>query len=313
MSAGILVDALLTGAVAAATPLLVAGLGELAAERAGVLNIGIEGLMLAGCFAAFAVTAATGNPWLGLGAAVLAAMALGGVFAVVSLTCRADQIVAGMAVNLLAVGGTGAAWRILQDRGLTDLPAGSGFTRGWTGIPALGELPVVGPLLFDQYGMTAFALVLAGVLALVRRRTRLGLVLHGVGQDPHALAASGVRVLGVRWGAVLFAAACAGLAGAYLSTMRTHAFVPLMTGGTGFVVLALVMFGRWSVGGLVVGCLLFGLAESAQQGLQSLPGARVVPHQLFQALPYLVALIALALAGRSAPGPAALGRPWPER
>ena len=110
---------------------------------------------------------------------------------------------------------------------------------------------------------------------------------------------------------VLAAAACAGAAGAYLSIMRTHSFVPLMTGGTGFVVLALVMFGRWRIWWLVSGCLLFGFADSLQQSLQALPQARQSPYQVFQMLPYLVALTALALLSRSAPGPAALGRPWP--
>ncbi len=279
----------------AATPLLVAGLGELVAERTGVLNIGIEGLMLTGCIAGFATAAATGSGWLGVGAAIVAAMAVGALFAVLAINARTDQIVAGMAVNLAAFGLSGTVWQILQERSLTDLPAGAGFGRG----------------LFGQYPLTWIALCAAFALALVFARTRLGLMILALGEDPAAAAAAGIPVRRARWLAILFAAGCAGAAGAFLSLMRTHAFVPHMTGGQGFVVLALVMFGRWRVGWMVAGCLLFGLADSVQQQMQSLDGARRIPYQAFLMLPYIVALIALGVASRSAPGPSALGRPWP--
>lgn len=303
-----LVVVILAQAVIAATPLAIAGLGELVAERAGVLNIGIEGLMLTGCITGFAVAVATGSPWLGLLAAVLAAMALGAGFAAMAINARTDQIVAGMAVNLVAFGASGVLWSRLQAHEATELA--DGFTRGWTGSTMLEHLPLLGPLLFDHYGLTPVCLALAAMLAWTMRRTRLGLVLHALGEDPDAAAAAGAPVRRWRWIAVLTAAGCAGAAGAFLSIMRTHAFVPHMTGGIGFVVLALVMFGRWRVGWLLAGCLLFGVADSVQQQLQSLPAARQVPYQLFQMLPYVVALTALALLSRSRPGPAALGKPW---
>lgn len=295
-------------AVLVATPLLLAGLGELYAERCGVLNLGIEGMMLTGCIAAFAVTAVTGNPWLGLGAAMAAAIVLGAVFAVLAITAKADQIVAGMAVNLLAFGATGTVWQLLQQRGLDQLNVG--FERGWTEVTWLEQLPLIGPWLFGQYGLTPVVIGVALALAWVLARTRLGLAVTALGEEPAAAAAAGISVRRWRWYAVLMAAACAGAAGAFLSIMRTHAFVPHMTGGMGFVVLALVMFGRWRVGWLAGGCLLFGVAEAVQQQAQSLPAARAVPYQLFQMLPYVVALAALALLSRSRPGPAALGRPW---
>ena len=301
---------LLAQALVAATPLILAGLGELVAEKAGVLNIGIEGLMLTGCIAAFTVAGMTGNPWLGLLAGILAAMVLGAGFAAMTVSARADQIVAGMAVNLVALGLSGTVWRLVQERDLTELPPSAGFARTWAG--SWSDLPLLGPLLFGQYGLTLVTLALAVGLAWTLRRTRLGLGLAAVGESPAAAAAAGIGVRGWRWSAVLVAAGCAGAAGAFLSIMRTHSFVPHMTGGTGFVVLALVMFGRWRVGWLIGGCLLFGFAEAGQQHLQSLPAARAVPYQVFQMLPYLVALVALALLSRSAPGPAALGKPWPE-
>lgn len=302
---------LLAASVAAATPLMLAGIGELLAERAGVLNIGIEGMMLTGCIAGFSVAVITGSPWLGLLAAIGAAMLVGSVFAFLAINARTDQIVAGMAINLLAVGLSGTIWRILQNRGLTELPENAGFLRGWTGVDMLTTMPLFGPLLFNHYGLTAVTLLAAAIVWWILRRTRLGIVVTALGEAPDAVAAAGESVRRWRWFLVLVAAACAGAAGAYLSIMRTHAFVPLMTGGSGFVVLALVMFGRWRVWWMVSGCLLFGCADSLQQSLQSLPQARQIPYQVFHMLPYLVALTALALLSRSAPGPAALGRPWP--
>jgi simple sugar transport system permease protein len=303
-----LIVVILGQAVLAATPLVLAGLGELLAERCGVLNLGIEGLMLTGCIAAFTVTAATGSPWLGLLAAMVAAVLLGSAFALLTITARADQIVAGMAVNLVAFGASGTVWQVAQARGLDHIE--HGFTRGWTGSSALSELPLFGPLLFAHYGLTPVVLALALLLGWAMARTRFGLVVTALGETPAAAAASGIAVRRWRWGAVLAGAACAGAAGAFLSIMRTHAFVPHMTGGMGFVVLALVMFGRWQVGWLVAGCLLFGVTDAVQQQFQSLPAARAVPYQVFQMLPYVVALVALAVLSRTRPGPAALGRAW---
>ena len=299
---------LLAQAVTAATPLALAGCGELVAERAGLLNIGIEGMMLSGCVSAFAVAAVTGNAWLGLGAGIGAAMLMGAVFAVMAINARTDQIVAGMAINLLALGGSGVLWRALQDHQLTDLAPAAGFTRPWSGSSVLAELPLFGPLLFNQYGLTVATIGLLLLVWWILRGTRAGVVINALGEAPEAAAAAGEAVRRWRWAAVLFAAACAGGAGAFLSIMRTHAFVPEMTGGKGFVVLALVMFGRWQLGWLAAGCLLFGITDSIQQHLQSLPGSRALPYQFFQVLPYAVALGAVACFSRSAPAPSALAK-----
>ena len=262
-------------AVTAAVPLVVAGLGELAAERAGVINVGIEGLMLAGCIGGFAGAALSGCAWIGLLVAVACGMALALLFAVVTVFGRADQIVAGMAINLLAVGGSGAAWMVLQAGGHADLAAAAGFGRAPVG-DLLRGLPLLGPLLFDQYLLAWITVALAGLVWWCLRATRAGLVLSGLGESPDACAAAGIAVRRWRVLVLVAAGALAGLAGAYLSIMRTHSFVPHMTGGTGFVVLALVMFGRWRVWWMVGGCLLFGLADAGQQYLQSLPAARAL-------------------------------------
>lgn len=318
----LIAPALLPAAVTAAVPLLLAGLGELLAERSGVINIGIEGLLLAGCIAGFAAAASTGSPWAGLAASVLAGAALAAVFAIATVWWRADQIVVGMAINLLAAGAAGAAWAALQSAGHGYLPAGAGFARsGPAGIGSLpggepllrrlADLPLVGPVLIDQYGILHVAIVLAIALRWWLRRTRGGLIVRALGDDPDACAAAGIAVRRWRTLCVIAAGACAGGAGAYLSIMRTHAFVPDMTGGKGFLVLALVIFGRWSVGGLVAGCLLFGVLESLQQALQSAGYTASAPTQAFKLLPYAGALAVLAALRGGGAGPRHLGRPWP--
>jgi simple sugar transport system permease protein len=308
------IDQLARSLVASAVPLVLAGCGELVAERAGVINVGIEGLMLTGCIAGFAVAVASGSCWLGLGAAVLAGVALAGLFAAATVWLRADQIVTGMALNLLAVGISGTLYQLLQQHQLVHLAAGQGFERAsLPGAGLLSRIPLLGALVADQYGLAYVTAALCVALRWALPATRGGLVVRALGEAPQACAAAGFSVRGWRTMCVLFAGACCGAAGAYLSIMRTHTFVPLMTGGKGFLVLALVIFGRWNVGGLVAGCVCFGALDGLQEGLQGGGLDRVIPYQALQALPYLVALNALALLGRSAHAPPQLGRPWPER
>ena len=304
-----LLASLVQQAILGAVPLALAGSGELAAQRAGVINVGIEGLMLAGCSAGFAVAALTGNAWLGLGAAIFAGALLAAAFAWATVIGRADQIVCGMAVNLLAVGISGTAWAALQGAGRDQLAAEAGFAP--LTVPGVASLPFVGDVLAGQYGLAYVAVGLALALGWLLARTRAGLIVRALGEAPDACAAAGVRVQRWRVLTVIGAGACAGAAGAYLSLMRVHGFAPEMTGGQGFLVLALVVFGRWRVGGLLAGCLFFGVLEAVQQHLQGSGMNAVVPYQVFKALPYVAALVALALLSRSAPGPAKLGQAWP--
>jgi ABC-type uncharacterized transport system permease subunit len=313
------VMAIAAQAVTAAVPLLLAGLGELVAQRAGVLNVGIEGLMLTGCIGGYLGAVLSGSAFVGLLVAVLAGAVLALLFALVTVRLRCDQIVAGMAINLLAVGLSGTAWLVAQGHGYGDLPASAGFARsglalfGADAAAWLAGLPVLGPLLFAQYGLFHVTVLLALALWWLLRATRAGLILRALGEAPDACAAAGIDVLRWRLLAVVVAGACAGAAGAYLSIMRTHGFTPLMTGGAGFLVLALVIFGRWSVPGLLAGCLLFGALDSLQQHLQGSGLNDVVPYQAFKALPYVVALLALAVLRKANAGPSALGQPWPGR
>jgi len=298
----------LQSAVTAAVPLLLAGTGELIAERAGIINVGIEGLMLCGCIAAFAGGVLSGSPWIGLGAALIASMVLAALFAVATVWARTEQIVTGMAVNLLAVGVSGTAWRILQARGFDQLPASAGWER--LHVPFLGDVPLLGPIVMDHYALWFVAVALIAVLAWLDRRTRAGLIIRALGDAPAACAAAGIDVRRWRIGALIFAGALAGAAGAYLSIMRTHGFAPDMTGGQGFLVLALVIFGRWRLRGLLLGCLLFGLLDAVQQQLQGAGFTNTVPWQWFRMLPYVAALVALAAWRRGGAGPVFLGRPW---
>jgi simple sugar transport system permease protein len=273
-----------------ATPVLVAATGELIVERAGVVNIGIEGMMLAGALAAW-VGNGYGGPGWGVAAAVAAAMALAGLFALSALTFGADQIVTGTGVNLLALGATGLLYKRVN------------------GGMAERAVTAINPL-----WMMAAVVVMVLLAWAFLRRTRAGLELTAIGESPEAADSAGVAVNRRKFAALLFGAACAGLAGAYLSTMRVQQFTENMTEGGGFLALAIVIFGRWHPLGIVMAALFFGgvrevgnvlATREAGQG-----GEADSLHQLLKILPYAVSLLALAgVAGRSG-APAALGRAW---
>jgi general nucleoside transport system permease protein len=295
--------------VTSATPLLLAGFGELLAERAGVIDIGIEGLMLMGAICAYGAAVLTGSAWTAVPAAVLAGVLFVSLFAVVAIWCRADQIVTGTALNILAFGASTTLWHTVQMR----MAAGAAPPKLFdpAPIPGLSALPLLGPVAFQQYPLFYFV-VLLGIALVLANRTRIGLTVKALGDAPDACDAAGISVRWWRTGLTLFAGACAGLAGAYLSTMRGHSFQVNMTGGQGFLVLALVIFGRWTLGGLVAGTLLFGTLDGLQSYLAAIPGATTaVPHQLFDMLPYAATLIALGVLTRSRAGPLYLAVPWP--
>jgi simple sugar transport system permease protein len=297
------VEALLEAALRLAAPLLLAALGELVVERAGVVNVGIEGMMLVGAFAAFAAAAATGSPAAGVAAAAAAAVALGALFAAAAVVGRADQIVVGTALNLLALGATGLALRALFPGGAPEAPG-----LGDLALPGLAALPGVGPVLFRQSPFAYAGLALCAGVALFLARTRAGLVLRAVGEAARAADAEGVPVPAVRCAAVLFGAAAAGVAGATLTLSQSHVFTEGMTAGRGFIALTVVIFGRWMPLGVLGAALFFGLASALQFRLQ----ARGVglPYPVFLMFPYAVTLAVLAFAAGRARAPADLGRPY---
>ncbi len=296
-------EALLEAAVRLAAPLLLAALGELVVERAGMVNIGIEGMMLTGALVGFVVAVATGSPAAGAAAAMTAGALLAAVFAVASVVRGADQIVVGTAINLLALGATALALRSLYAGSVPAAPTAPSLA-----IPLLSGLPGVGLALFHQnafvYGGFALALAVGWGLA----RTRAGLALRAVGERARAADALGVSVTGVRCAAVLFGGAAAGVASAVLTLAQSNVFTEGMTAGRGFIALTVVIFGRWRPGGVVLAALFFGFATALQFRLQA--RGLELPYPAFLMLPYLLTLAVLAFATGGSRAPGDLGRAY---
>jgi general nucleoside transport system permease protein len=292
----------LAAAVRVATPLLLAATGETIAERAGVINLGLEGMMLAGALGA-ALGASAGGLWVGLAVAVLAGMLLASVFAAVAIGAGADQIIAGTAVTLASVGLTGTIYRQAfgsEGAGLA-LP-----TFAPVRVPALSQLPVLGAGLFTQPLPTYAALLLVPMVWYLLFRTRLGLALRATGEGAGMARAEGVPTRLMRAGATILGGAFAGLAGATLVLAQVGTFAEKMTAGRGYVAIAIVVLGRWHPVGVMVAALLFGGATALQFVFQSL--GLGVPYQLFLMLPYALTLLALAGAVGRVRAPADLGR-----
>ena len=294
-----MVVATLAAAIRIATPLVFAAIGGLVSERAGVFAVGLEGMMLAGAFGAV-----LGAP-TGIAAAVLAALSAGGAVglavALVAVRFRADHMVTGLTANILAVGATSYGLRLL--------PAGAGSFRPLSpvDVPILADL---GPLCV-QPPLTWLAVLLLPATALFLHRTAAGLTLRATGENPDAVFAAGTDPLRVRIVAVVSCGAIAGLGGAVLPLQQVGTFTDDMTGGRGYLALASLIVGRWHPFGAAAACLAFGGAEALELQLEA-AGSTVNPY-LMQMLPYLTALGVLAVVGRSALMPAAIGRPLAER
>jgi general nucleoside transport system permease protein len=293
-----LVGGFFAAAVRVATPLLLAATGETVAQRSGVLNLGLEGMMLAGALAATLGATASG-PWTGVALAVLAGMVLAGVFALVTIGARADQVIAGTAITLASVGLTGTIYR--QAYGA----AGAGLdlpTLAPIPIPVLSTLPLLGPALFSQPAPTYLGLLAVPAVWWLLFRTRLGLALRATGESAAVARASGVPTRLIRATAVITGGGFAGLAGATLVLAQVGTFAEKMTAGRGYVAIAIVVLGRWHPVGVAVAALAFGAAMALQFLFQTL--GLETPYQLFLMLPYVLALVALAgVVGRvRAPG-----------
>ncbi|SNB56887.1 nucleoside ABC transporter membrane protein [Arboricoccus pini] len=296
------VTAFLIAVIPAATPLLLAALGELVSERAGVLNLGVEGMMLVGAVTGFAVTVTTGSAISGVGAAMLASAILALGFAFLTLTLMANQVASGLALTIL---GTGAA--ALIGAGFVGMPV---ERLPHLDVPGLSDLPVVGPLLFAHDALVYLSLILALATGLFLNRTRAGLILRACGEDAGSAHALGHPVILTRYLAVLFGGAMAGLAGAFLSLSYTPMWSEAMTAGRGWIALALVVFASWRPGRLVLGAYLFGGLSILQLYAQNM-GILALPSQVFAMTPYLVTILVLILISlrraRSAT-PASLGQ-----
>lgn len=293
-----MLEAVLTGAVAGGTSLVFAGMGELTAERAGVINLGTEGSMLCGALAAYAVGIGTGSPWLGVLGGIVAGAALAAVHAFLVLHRFANQIAVGLVVSFLGLGITSLFGQTYVGKGVQPMAS-------WP-VPGLSDLPFVGAVLFDHDPLTYLSFLVGPVLAWVLWRTRPGLTLRSAGEGPEVLEIYGTSARTVRWAALLAGGALAGIGGAQLSTAATLNWSEGMTVGRGYVAVALVIFAGWHPLKLTAAAYLFSGAIALQLQLQA--RGWEISRYLLEALPYVTVLVVLALLSqrRIHGGPAAL-------
>ena len=300
-----LITNILYAMVRCGTPLLLVALGELVCEKSGVLNLGQEGMMLFGAVVGFIAAISTGNLWIGVLLAMAAGMLLSALFALVALGCNANQVATGLALTIFGIGLSsfvGAAW--------VGKPL-SGFEP--VAIPLLSGMPLLGKMLFSQDLMVYLSFALFAFIAWALLKSRIGLVLQAVGENPDAASAMGLPVLRVRTLAVLFGGAMAGMAGAYLSLAYTPMWAENMTAGRGWIALALVVFASWRVFRVLLGAYLFGLASILHLVAQGVGLA--IPANLLAMLPYVATILVLVLLSRDAVrtrlfAPVSLGQPW---
>lgn len=297
---------LIASTIRLATPLILAATGGLFSERSGVINIALEGMMLAGAFTAAVVTVFTANPWIGLLAAVVAGVLVAGIHGIATINFRADQVVSGTAINILFLGvpallsgalfaSTGATPQLPRDQVLPDLL-----------IFDAQSSPVLASI-FNQKPLVYFAVLVVALSVYVLKRTRFGLRLRAVGENPEAADTAGVSVHGMRYSGVLISGALAALGGAYLSIGQNSLFTRNMTAGRGFIALAALIFGKWDPIGAMLACILFGFAEAISIRMQ---GTVNIPNQFIQMIPYILTMVFLAGLIRRATPPKSLGIPY---
>lgn len=296
--------ALLAATWRMATPLIYAATGEMFMERSGVLNIGLEGIMLAGALTAFAAVLYTGSLLAGLLAAVLIGVICGLLFALFTVTIKANQIVVGAAFNLLGLGFTGFIYRGM----FVGTPQGV-QTFALLNIPGLSDLPFVGEVLFSHNLMVYGTLVLTLLASFVLYKTAFGLAIRSVGEHPKAADTVGINVSRIRYASIIVGSALTALGGAFLTVAQTNQFIEGIVSGRGFIALAVVVFGRWTPKGVLGASLLFGAFYALQLRLQALPELGI-PYQVFQVLPYIATILALVSLGQRTAAPKALAVPY---
>lgn len=297
---------ILQSTLRASTPLIFGALGGVYSERTGVVNIALEGIMLIGAFFAVWTSWLTGNPWLGALGAVVAGLAIAAVHALVSVQYKANQVVSGVAINILATG--------LTTFLISKIWGSAGLSPTVTKVPdirlfVLAPVPVLGPILDRLSPFVYLAFVAVAFTWWLLFKTALGLRMRAVGEHPHAADTAGVSVEKIRWFGVLMSGVMGGLGGATLSIGLLSNFTDSMTAGRGFIALAAVVFGKWHPVGAMWACLLFGMAEASQTFLQAL-GVVTIPPQLLVMFPYVLTLLALAGVVGKSTAPAAVSIPY---
>ena len=302
-------EAVILTIITASTPLLLAAIGELVTERSGVLNLGVEGMMIMGAVCGFAAALTSGSPMLGVAAGLVAGVVMSLLFAFLTQTLMTSQVATGLSLTLLGLGLSG-----LIGEAFTGLP---GVKLGALDIPFLSDIPFIGPIIFGHDILVYASLAITAGTAYVLFRTRLGLIITAVGGNHHSAHALGYNVIRVRYGCIAFGGACSGLAGAYLSLAYTPQWIENMSSGRGWIALALVVFSTWLPKRLLIGAYLFGTVWIMGLYVQALGVA--IPAQLLSSLPYLVTIVALIIISGNKTltkvnTPACIGQPFaPER
>ncbi len=298
-------EAVILTVITAATPLLLAAMGELITERSGVLNLGVEGMMVMGAVCAFAAAFTTGSASIGVVAGILAGVVMSLLFAFLTLSLIANQVATGLALTLLGLGLSGMIGEPFVSK------PGIGLPKLY--IPYLTDIPLIGPILFGQDGLVYGSIALTAAVWWFLFRTRGGLIVRSVGDNPDSAHALGYDVIKIRYLAVMFGGGCAGLAGAYLSLAYTPLWTENMTAGRGWIALALVVFGTWLPWRVVAGAYLFGFMTIVGFHAQALGIA--IPSQFLSSLPYIATIVVLVLISmrKSLVGihaPASIGKPF---
>jgi len=285
-------------------PLMYAGLGELVAEKSGVMNLGLEGMMLMGAVSGYAVAALSGHPWLGIAVAIVVGMIMSLLFGILAISLRANQVAAGLALTIFGTGLSAFVGRPYTSATL------SATIAPWS-IPGLSQLPVLGPALFSLTPLAYLAFLIFPLLGWFLYRSKAGLKLRAVGESPEVAHALGFPVTRIRYAAVLFGGGMAGLGGAYYSVVYLRLWQEQITAGRGWIALALVVFATWRPGRLMVGALLFGAVTAWQFYAQAINVP--VPTQFLASLPYIATVVVLVVISRNKQtirlnAPASLGK-----
>lgn len=303
----VLLIALISSAVRLAVPIAFAALGGLISERAGFINIALEGFMTIGAFAAFVGALFLGNAWLGILTGILGAILVSLLFTVLTIKLRANQIIVGMAINILALGMVSFLFRILGAQMGVKIEAASFYPYP---IPVLSQIPWLGPTLFNHTPLVYLAFIAIPVTAWFLFKTHWGLELRSVGENPLAAETAGINVHRMRFQALLVCGIFTGIAGAALSIGQMSTFNEFLVNGRGYIALAAVIFGRWHPFGTTIAALLFGLCDALQLRMQVIGIG--ISNQLLLMFPYLATFLAFILFIKNADAPAAGGKPYPE-
>ncbi|MDR1192979.1 MAG: ABC transporter permease [Peptococcaceae bacterium] len=296
---------LLASTVRLATPIMTPALGQIYTQRAGILNLGVEGTMIMGAVTGFAAASFTGSLWLGLLGGMLTGMFWSLIMAWLAITMRANQVIAGLGMNILGAGLAAYIYRVIF--GVRSLPPRITPFQGLS-LPGLSDIPVLGPILFQHNALVYLSFLLVPLTWFILERTTLGLKIKAVGEHPRAADAKGVNVLGIRYAAVLIGGLYAGAAGAFMTIAYLNSFTEAVISGRGYIAVAVVIFARFLPARAMWGALLFGFASALQMRLQAL-GVDIA-NQLLLMLPYIMTIIALIIASNKAEFPGAYTIPY---